>query len=761
MDANTSTVAEDAIASSPIHKPECTAREAEYLAYLRDPWLAKKIGDVKPVKVTGVDASNFLPIADLLGDREFARRVQAYFRAKLGGMGIQAVAGLATRGIALGMLIAEALGVPHYIIASAQPGKAVREDMVQTSSYAAAYASRPGLLLDEKLLQYTRIVVADDIIESGNTIAAALSKLAPRIAAVAALADLNKGANLILGIPLIVPYLAGDFSWVTSYDQRGWAEELPMRDCLAAVQKSIVMPGMQGLWVPGPQIEVLSYTYPGGQPDLRLDWSQCQGSAIVVYISARPDQIMQELAVIQLLHQKGATHVRVVVPFFDAGTQERIGNYGSIATGESLIQMLRHALPPNGELVFVDIHAGPSIFYGDQRAVVRNVPTMRALIHAAIADIRTYDDGPVVVVFPDAGCQKRNEELLRTMGLPYVTMAGKVVHQSAVGEYNVSMSYMSPAATRALAPDRKLGPVFLVVDDLTRTGNTLVSVKKDLARIYPDARFGVALSHLAFDNVDAAFRVDSEFRTVVALDSHPAWAQVMMHMRPLTRAVILSTAMLVLKALPDGIRARNVVKPGSGNCIEVARVPRREISDNLPLAIVVGSRTEAKLEAVKLWQRVARINQVTVLGIDADSGVPPQPRNAAETARGAENRAKACEWLASLIAESCLRVRPVVVVGLESGIDLRGGPLQNEMLAVHEVTMHGQRRAIRAGLLETAASVAPEVLELVPADGKRTYGAAMSDYHGATANDWHGEVCGYKRAHCMAAALLGAPAANT
>jgi len=57
------------------------------------------------------------------------------------------------------------------------------------------------------------------------------------------------------------------------------------------------------------------------------------------------------------------------------------------------------------------------------------------------------------------------------------------------------------------------------------------------------------------------------------------------------------------------------------------------------MIIAVGSRNPVKIQAVKLGC-TEKIGEVEITGIEAESGIPSQPRSDAETQTGAKNRAK-------------------------------------------------------------------------------------------------------------------------
>lgn len=80
-----------------------------------------------------------------------------------------------------------------------------------------------------------------------------------------------------------------------------------------------------------------------------------------------------------------------------------------------------------------------------------------------------------------------------------------------------------------------------------------------------------------------------------------------------------------------------------------------------PRIVVVGSRSAAKLEAVRAAVREAFGPEVEVTGVEVPSGVPEQPLGDEETLAGAEGRARAA--LAAVPAAD-------LAVGLEGGVQI-------------------------------------------------------------------------------------------
>lgn len=191
----------------------------------------------------------------------------------------------------------------------------------------------------------------------------------------------------------------------------------------------------------------------GVEPNFRIPdlHTLARGDGVLVYVAdwSTPAARMHDLSVVIALAERVApARFTVVVPFMPSGTMERETDEGVVATASCEMKMLEAAMrgAASRRIVLVDPHTLHQQFYagGISVAVVSVMPQ--------VAATRTVD----VFVFPDEGAHKRYARYF-----PTSTRCEKV--RGAGGERRV----------RLVEPEAVRGKRVCVIDDLTRTGNTL------------------------------------------------------------------------------------------------------------------------------------------------------------------------------------------------------------------------------------------------------------------------------------------------
>jgi adenine phosphoribosyltransferase len=113
----------------------------------------------------------FKDITPILKDAELCRQVVAAFVAEVQTLDIDVVAGIESRGFLFGMLLASALDVPFVPIR--KQGKLPNKTLSQ--SYELEYGSATLEIHADALQPGQKVLIHDDLLATGGTVAAAAS----------------------------------------------------------------------------------------------------------------------------------------------------------------------------------------------------------------------------------------------------------------------------------------------------------------------------------------------------------------------------------------------------------------------------------------------------------------------------------------------------------------------------------------------------------------------------------------------------------
>ena len=152
-----------------------------------------------------------------------------------------------------------------------------------------------------------------------------------------------------------------------------------------------------------------------------------------------------------------------MLPFFATGTMERVERLGEVATAAALAHLLS-AIPSCAEgpvqIVVLDIHALQERFYFADNVIVHLKSCIRLLIDE-LAELSAEERRGLCIVFPDDGAWKR-------------------FHSKFEGRFPlvVCNKIRGEGATRLVqvreGREHVLGAHCVIVDDLVRSGNTLI-----------------------------------------------------------------------------------------------------------------------------------------------------------------------------------------------------------------------------------------------------------------------------------------------
>lgn len=173
------------------------------------------------------------------------------------------------------------------------------------------------------------------------------------------------------------------------------------------------------------------------------------------------DAILSQLHALVMLCESFIATLTIFLPYLPTATMERITLEGEVATANTVCRMLS-GLPHTGgpsRVMFYDLHTLQNRFYLHTGAIA-TMHTTVPLIKEVLARPRT---GIHVIAFPDEGAQKRFGSLFTEYAI--VTCGKK-----RVGDQR----------TVVIQDGACTGKHVLIVDDMVKTGGTLVECAKAL-----------------------------------------------------------------------------------------------------------------------------------------------------------------------------------------------------------------------------------------------------------------------------------------
>lgn len=215
--------------------------------------------------------------------------------------------------------------------------------------------------------------------------------------------------------------------------------------------------------------------FPNGKPDIQFSQYQNCNKIIWFYDGFTNDKT-QDLLVHALARNTALTlPMEVIIPYFADGTMERVDRNGTLATAQSVLHSLCASMPRPVTMVVGDIHHTGTRFYTTDKVGFKDLPLMRALFDAFIKGMKET----IIVVFPDDGSFKRYGPLF-----PEYTaiICGKIRNE---GQRNVSIREIK-GMNNPLDPEnatKKFSAI--IVDDLIRSGSTILSVAELIRSNYP------------------------------------------------------------------------------------------------------------------------------------------------------------------------------------------------------------------------------------------------------------------------------------
>jgi len=246
------------------------------------------------------------------------------------------------------------------------------------------------------------------------------------------------------------------------------------------------------------------------------------------------EKIFEQLSVIYALPRYFIRSLTIVLPYFPTGTMERIDEEGQIATAVTLARLFS-SIPLTtfgpSRIIIYDIHALQERFYfGDSV-----VPILSSAIPVFVDQLeKKHSKENIAIAFPDEGAWKRFHKQFKDFRVIICTKIRdgnkRIVTVGEGNEYCVDSH------------------VF-IVDDLVKTGGTLLECKKALRKF--GAKFVSAfVTHSVFpQNSWTRFTSEPEdirFKHFYTTNSCPATTNVIKNQAPFE---VLDLAPTILKLL--------------------------------------------------------------------------------------------------------------------------------------------------------------------------------------------------------------------
>ena len=201
---------------------------------------------------------------------------------------------------------------------------------------------------------------------------------------------------------------------------------------------------------------------------------------------------MTQIHTLIALCELGISSLTIVLPYFPTGTMERVVEDGNVATAHTLSYLMSQ-LPltvARVHLVVYDLHTLQNRFYASRHTsfdLQTAIPLLKRYISHSSTQ-RRYD----CVVFPDDGAHKRYSHMFTNVHII-------VCDKKRVGEKRIVI--VKEDGLNHLCTSQ----CFLIIDDLTQSGGTLIECARCIAEQHPQPKnihFSAFVAHGVFNGGD-------------------------------------------------------------------------------------------------------------------------------------------------------------------------------------------------------------------------------------------------------------------
>lgn len=402
---------------------------------------------------------------------------------------------------------------------------------------------------------------------------------------------------------------------------------------------------------PGFHVSSTYDTFPDGSDNIALGGfepvNMIAGSDVVFCMNmASHKTILQCMSALVVLTESFVASLTVVVPFMPCATMERVDREGVVATANTLAKMLS-GLPNTVPIrvMHYDLHTLQNRFYYSAPAVA----DLRSLVCSFFGTVAKKFD---FVVFPDAGALKRyGTALADHWPKKHIAACTKV----RKGDERIITVNTGHDLT---------GLRVLVIDDLTRTGGTLVRCAEALKKLGAD-QVSAFCTHVAGSQEQLLKLCESALDCFYTTDTVEHVARLISEHKFFK---VLGVAGWVWEDIVRLPRSEHVplYKPSARTAEKVAekaQALKQAHPAEKPLSFLLCSTSPHKAKALRL--AVGRVFPDVKFDITLQktkSGVSNQPMTRLETVQGCANRL--FHGFSSVAGQ-----RASYIVSVESGLD--------------------------------------------------------------------------------------------
>lgn len=646
----------------------------------------------------------FVDLSRLLFDVKTRNLVLDFLVRELALVRIDAIVGLESRGFLLGMALADRMQLPFVMVRKA--GKL--PPPVVKVAYSLEYGHDEFELQSGHLTPDMNVALVDDVLATGGSLLAAanlVTSLSAQVSSFVCLGCVDPAGRRALTdaypqIPLIVLPPSVQLNLEVEPIETVGANRMlllfhpsmksiawDMVDCSSAFELGTIH------WD----------RFPDGSPDLKIPKNMA--GRRVVFLASMFDlkEWLEQLSILMILGRQDIRSLDIILPYFSPATMERVECPSTVATADTLAQIMSCCLSPTVEgvpvLSIFDLHASTVRFSFSPKDVRFRPLTAIDLVMNQMDAMCGV--GKYAIAFPDEGSYKRFRARVKEIHptQPFILFAKVRVGQER---------HLQMVETSHPLNEMKQFKHVLIMDDLVQSGGTLDECRravKALGTPYVSCfvTHAVMPNKAYLDFLPGGKKAG--FDNFWITDSNPQLAQLLADQVPFR---VLPLAPVIANAMRQ--RHRDVFQVPDEKTVCLA-------STNL-------HKFQAASNAFNSW----RVGYSRIRPFAVNSGVSPQPIGWKETTDGAMNRLRQ-------VGDRYPRV------AMENGLveDDKG-----QWCDVGVVVY--QRSADRAPVVSHTRMI-PVDSQLVceAKENQCTIGDMYHIRYGYDAQAWHVEVCGMSR----------------